>query len=635
MKSSVRTLLFLLLLIGGIGTSAAYRDHRGVRIDSLEALLHSANPPQGEELLGVYLDLMRGYPPVDAARWEMYARKALALSYRLNKLNAREGALYNLGLMAYGRDEFDTALGYYQWALALTDSMRHDKRYSSSTIDDNLSQLYGAIGNLYNMQDQLLLAIEYYQRALPIFERNGWLESQCILYHNVGELYLSMGNNEKAEQNYLLALERGEQAKDSLMMALPRKGLAKIYLGQEYDKARQTLLPAYEYYHAHRAEEPGDYAEILASMARLCLQSDSTERAKAYAEEALTYADAVMTEIRCDAYAAACEVAMAEGHWQQALEYGLQSVHDDDDEATYSDASCYVLLADIYTQLGDKEKARLYINKVYDMMARFATEHYQSGITQMEILYETEKKQAAIEQLTREKRWLTMGAVLSGVVLLLVALLFFLLWRSVRLTRRHALVTAKLEGERTERVRIARDLHDRLGGILTALRMQLSEPTALSLTDDAIREMRNVSHHLLPDSLTRYGLRTALSDYCQTMKNVTFSFMGEEQRIAHEEAIYCIVYELVNNAVKHSGAEHIRVQLVAQRDYTAVNVSDDGKGFAPPGQATADDGSGLQGIRERVAAIGGTMDVFARQGEGTEINIELKINTRNDEQREQ
>lgn len=618
-----RIILLLAVWLCANTPAMAYRDHRGVNIDSLEALLASPRRPQGEQLLRIYMNLMRAYQTRDNARCVSYAKEVLALSYEVNGLNARESALYNIGLMAYGRDEWDTAIEYFQRALEVTDSMRHDRRYTDSDIDDNLSQLYGAIGNVYNMQDRLLLAIEYYQRALPVFERRGWLESQTVLHHNVGELYLSMGNTAEAESNYLQALRTATASGDSLMMALARKGLLKIYLGRDdYERVRRTAEEAYAYYHPHRDEDGGDYAEILASMARMHLMEGHTDlpRAKACADEALTYADRVMSETRCDLYAAACEVAMAQGLWQQARDYGLQSVHPDE-EATYSDASCYVLLAQISAELGDKSAARVYMNKVFHLMQQYATEHYQSGLSQMEVLYETEKHQAAIEQLKEQRRWMAWGMMLGGTALLLAALLFFLLWRSVRLSKRHALVQAKLDGEQAERVRIARDLHDRLGGILTALKLRIPEHPAASLVDSAIREMRNVSHHLLPDSLRRYGLRTALSDYCQTMANVSFSVVGDERHVEHEGTIYCIVYELVNNAVKCAGAEHIRVQLIAGKDYTAINVSDDGKGLLPQ----ESDGSGLDNIRQRVTAIGGVMDIDAKPGKGTEINIEWKL----------
>ena len=346
----------------------AYSDHRGRKVDSLEAVLHSDDPPQGKALMDAYKDLMWGYLGHDGERSTLYARKAVELSYVLDGLNSRADALRILGLNAYGADDYDTALRYYNWALAVTDSMRSEKRYAESTIDDNLSTLYGSIANLYNMQDKAHLAIAYYQRALPIFEKYGWKESCTILYHNVGELYQSMGNTEEAEQNFLRAQQTAGESGDSLMMALARKGLLKIYVGRgDYELAAETSALALAYYRAHQDEELGDYTTVLVSTARLHLMNshEDLRMAHAFADEVLTYADGeLMTEQRLDIYAVCCELAMREGRWRDALQYGLRSVHQDDAEATYNDASCYALLAQIYAELGDVPNARAYIYKV-------------------------------------------------------------------------------------------------------------------------------------------------------------------------------------------------------------------------------------------------------------------------------
>lgn len=638
----------VLCILATYSARAEYSDHRGRKIDSLEAVLKSGRPLSDEDRMNAYRNLMKGYGPIDGRKAEEYARKALALSYTMNATNSRVDALYNIGLQAYGKDDYDTAADYFQQALAVNDSMTSDKRYEQSVIDDNASQLYGALGNLYNIQDQAQLAITYYQRALPIFERYGWLESQCILYHNIGELYSPIGNNEKAKENFLKAIEKGDQTGDSLMMAMPRKGIAKIYIDEnDYEHAKEAIEYAYNYYRTHYDEDPGDYCTVLCELTRLHKMDGHRDLTKArhFAMQALdvTKRYELMTEVAFDAYAATAEVAMAEGNWHEALGYALQSVHEDDANATFTDVGCFQLLAIIYMQLGDKEKALLYINKVRELSERFANENYQSGISQMEVLYETEKKQTAIEQLarekefqaqqnrqlTKEKRLMTWAGTLGGIILLLLAVLFFVLWRSVVLSKRNATVKAKLDGEIAERVRLSRDLHDRMGGLLSAIKNAVPEESAAArLTDDAVAEMRNVAHHLLPDSLRRYGLRTALRDFCMTLKNVSFAFMGTEQRIdkQQEEIIYCSVYELVNNAVRCANASHIRVQLMAEDDYIAVNVSDDGDGISNTNDKDGDTptGHGLRNIRERVETGGGSFSLYTKAGEGTEINIEFK-----------
>ena len=611
-----------------------YSDHRNRNVDSLEMVLNGSNPPQGKELMKAYNNLMWGYLNTDGAKSRQYALKAIDLSYEENMLNARADALRVLGLIAYGNDDYDVAIEYYNRALEVSDSMKNDSRYSESDIDDNLSVIYGSIANVYNMQDKVHLAIHYYQKALPIFEKYGWLESTAILYYNIGELYNSMGNSDEARSNYLMAVDAAQKSGDSLLVAMSHKGLVAIYNDAgDMAKVEEAANVCYEYYRNHIEEEKGDYIVTILAFARLQMNHyKDLDRAEGYISEALSLLDDETSwETRSNVYTVCCEVAMARKQWKKAEEYALMSL--EDEYETYDDIGVYVYLAQIYAELGNNEGVKEYSEKIFRGMAQFANSNYQSGLSQMAVLYETEKKQAAIEQLTREKRWYMIGSVLIGCIMLLVALLFFLLWRNVRKNRQNAIVVAKLSGEVAERVRIARDLHDRMGGLLTSIKRNLeyaenpgetneSILTAKSQTDEAMREMRNVAHHLLPESLKRYGLRVALGDYCRTMKNVSFSFVGDEKLIPnqYDEAVYCIVYELVNNAVKNAEANHIRVQLFADAETIVVNVSDDGNG----GIAVSAEGSGMRNIKERVDAIGGTFDVCSEPGKGSEVNIEIR-----------
>ena len=611
-----------------------YSDHRNRNVDSLEMVLNGSNPPQGQELMKAYNNLMWGYLNTDGAKSRQYALKAIDLSYEENMLNARADALRVLGLIAYGNDDYDVAIEYYNRALEVSDSMKNDSRYSESDIDDNLSVIYGSIANVYNMQDKVHLAIHYYQKALPIFEKYGWLESTAILYYNIGELYNSMGNSDEARSNYLMAVDAAQKSGDSLLVAMSHKGLVAIYNDAgDMAKVEEAANVCYEYYRNHIEEEKGDYIVTILAFARLQMNHyKDLDRAEGYISEALSLLDdETSCETRSNVYTACCELAMARKQWKKAEEYALMSL--EDEYETYDDIGVYVYLVQIYAELGNNEGVKEYSEKIFRGMAQFANSNYQSGLSQMAVLYETEKKQAAIEQLTREKRWYMIGSVLIGCIMLLVALLFFLLWRNVRKNRQNAIVVAKLSGEVAERVRIARDLHDRIGGLLTSIKRNLeyaenpgetseSILTAKAQTDEAMREMRNVAHHLLPESLKRYGLRVALGDYCRTMKNVSFSFVGDEKLIPnqYDEAVYCIVYELVNNAVKNAEANHIRVQLFADAETIVVNVSDDGNG----GIAVSTEGSGMRNIKERVDAIGGTFDVCSEPGKGSEVNIEIR-----------
>jgi signal transduction histidine kinase len=534
--------------------------------------------------------------------------------------------------MAYGDERYDESIAYYEWALAVTDSMRTSGKYMETDIDDNLSTLYGSIGNLYNIQDKNLLAIEYYQKAMPIFEKYGWRESLTILHHNIAELYLVIGNSDEAERHYRSAIEQGRTTGDSLMMALPLKGLVKIYIDRDdYQRAQQTIEPAYIYYQAHRDEEPSDYAEVLAALTRMNLMSghEDLTQAKAFAREALDVVnDEMMTETRCDVFAAAAMVEMKAKNWRTALQYALQSIHENDQEATFSDVGSYELLANIYMQLGNMEEASRYIRKVRILMEQFSTQNYQSSISQMEVLYNTEKKQKLIEQLNREKQWHLWAGILLSASLLLLALAFFLLWRSVRLQRRSALFKARFDGEVDERRRIARDLHDGLGGMLTMLRLKIegdaSKSELLKQLGDTATELRRVAHHLMPEQLLKNGLTVSLQDLAISVPGAHFSHFGSNDRLSQdlEVVLYRCAYELVNNAIKHAHADRIDIQLMQEDGQVTLTVSDNGRGLeteSPQG------GIGLQNIRERISHYQGTMHIVSGKEQGTETNIILPI----------
>ena len=591
---------------------SAYTDHRNAKVDSAEQVLRQRKDLTDRERMDCYYTIVRGTLGKDSEKHERYCREMLAQTYRINALNMRENALYHLGLQNYGKEQYDAAERYFLWALAVTDSMRGDKRYKESDIDDNLSQLYGALGNLYNMQDKALLAIEYYQKALPIFEKHSWLESQTILHHNVAELWLTMGNN---------AMSVNENTS----------------LGEDdYDKALQTVMPAYQYYKSHRAEEVGDYPEVLASMVKIHLISGHKDLAKArsYAVEALSLdSDELMFETHADINAAAALVAIDENKWEEALRYALKSVHENDDEATYSDVSCYDMIAQIYVELGDKANARVYINKVVRMMERFATENYQSALSQMEVLYETEKKEEQIALMNRAQVYYNWSLIAAAV--LIVMLIVVLVYRHQAHRRQKALLAAKvaLETETKERRILARDLHDSLGGMLSLLRLKMEEykqkigqsdqpDEVLPLLDATHTELRRVSHHLMPEELLRNGLVSALHDFAISVPMTRFQAVGDIRLDKDRELVlYRCAYEMVNNAVKHADASRIDIQLIEDEKSIVLTVSDDGKGMTEGNSS----GMGLQNIRERIEPFSGEMRVITSENDGTEINIILPL----------
>lgn len=234
--------------------------------------------------------------------------------------------------------------------------------------------------------------------------------------------------------------------------------------------------------------------------------------------------------------------------------------------------------------------------------------------------------------------------LIAVVIILLVFMTCFtlFLWRWEILRRRladkHQLLAetrAAIAGELAERTRLARDLHDGLGSMLTAVKMNLGplgphNKGTIDALDEAIRELQRVIHNLLPDVLEREGLDKALENFCKGLPFVQYYSKGYHSRAVEslEVLMYRMAQELVNNAIKHSGASEISLQLLMNETMVSIIICDNGSGM--PAEAEWR-GTGLRHIRTRLEVFNGRIDIDSRKDEGTEIHITIPIGKTSDE----
>lgn len=622
MKTFLHCAILFLLAVLPPKLHAEYTDHRNRKVDSLEQVLQTQKLA-GKDLANVYDGLMNGYLQTDADKSSHYAKLGIELAEKNHFYNHLCGAWRVLGLQAYGRCDYDSAQHCFDQALRATAMMEGNKQYTQTDLDDNYSALYGTLGNLYNIQGKLHLALDYYQKALPIFKRNGWKESESILYYNVGELYLELGNNAAAEENYQNALEVALQTDDSLMISSPYCGLAMTSLNAgKYQTALDYAQRGITYYQAHQEEELESLLDGYVLFSRIYQQGfHDLKVAQEYMDEALLLtktADAP-TNIS-DAYAQQAALCLERSEWIKAIEWAQKALEANDQDPQHN-IGVFKTLAEAYAGAGDKFEAQHYIEKMHNTMEEQSTTKYQSALSEMEVRYETLEKEAQLRELeqrhrmTKLQNWLFMGLI----VILVIAVIFIVLVNKQR--RRISNMQSRLQGETDERTRLGRDLHDRLGGLLTTIQMQSNEEEIQNLTKQATEEMRRVAHHLMPASLKEKGLATALRDFCKVNPMVSFSHHGQDLRLPEQQEVvlYCATHELVNNALKHAKASHIMVQLMMDEEYAAVIVADNGKGFDPEGVTK---NMGLRNIRERVELLEGRMNISS-SSVGTEINIEI------------
>lgn len=248
--------------------SPAYNDHRGHNLDSLERevgrwtpqAVDGASDEQLYHLNRACRDLMLGYGPLNGDKCLFYARKALEISRRKGWVYASSDACRHIGQQFFGRGQFDSALVYYRKSMDDAEKMAGAVSYSNPAgytekeIDDQLSALYGSIGNVYNMMDSIPQAMEWYGKAGALFEKYGWRESSSVLYYNIGETWVEEGELRKAVLAYEKALQYAQG--DSLLTANAQKGLGRAYMEQGRTwKALRRLHEADRYYSVHNREE--------------------------------------------------------------------------------------------------------------------------------------------------------------------------------------------------------------------------------------------------------------------------------------------------------------------------------------------------------------------------------------------
>lgn len=326
------------------------------------------------------------------------------------------------------------------------------------------------------------------------------------------------------------------------------------------------------------------------------------------------------------------------------------------------------VLADAYEAVGQYKKAAEY-RKAYTIIrdSMMKVEKLEL-VFNLEMKYriadknkELAEKQLAItrnESRIKTKNMLII-AVSSG--LLLILLISVLIYRNnlhkqklqlekIRNLRQELQISnlqAMIAGEEKERSRIARDLHDGMGGTLGTIRTRLSAifrrytttdvtedfKEVLHLLEEASVELRKTAHNLMPEILLQEGLTKATALFCERVRKghtleINFQSIGTHTGLtsAEELTVYRVIQELVHNILKHANAKHAIVQIACHESQLAVTVEDDGNGMLSSAQS---DGIGLKTIRERVNSLNGDLHIESVPGEGTSVHIEISIKHNN------
>jgi signal transduction histidine kinase len=317
-------------------------------------------------------------------------------------------------------------------------------------------------------------------------------------------------------------------------------------------------------------------------------------------------------------------------------------------------------LVEAEEKLGNIGESHKYLKEFVSVNDTLSARNNRKIASELEAKYQSQKKE--IQLLSQEKtirhknllNYLLAGSVLS------IVLIFFLSYRTyhqkqklqqqkiteLEREKKLAATEAVLKGEEKERTRLARDLHDGLGGMLSGIKYSFqnmkgnlvmnpenhrSFERGLDMLDTSIKEMRRVAHNLMPEALVKFGLDTALKDFCNDINQsgvlkLKYQSIGLENALIEQTMsinIYRIVQELINNTIKHAGANMAIVQIAKNNNQITVTVEDNGRGF-DTSILRIPTGIGWNNIQSRVEFLKGKLDIKSSAGEGTSVQIEFE-----------
>ncbi len=556
----------------------------------------------------------------------------------------------------------DSAIAYFQRFIGI-------KEEQGNTVE--LIGDYIAYGGYQEKLGHYTEAQMYLIRALKMAESIQDTFSMMSLYTNIGAVF-------KAQKDWAGALSYSRKA-TAIARLKNVPGIEAINLKHQADVLSETgelEQAALKYRRALylflELNNPISAAEVQISLLKLREFGqppgpEDTRRAIRILQEALQIrkkindrANMLHTQLvlaRLEALTG--RYAQAEALLLEALEWSREM------DNPSSRAEAYGLLARTRAGMGDFRQAYRYQERYQAVLDSMLSRQNAAIVKELEVKYQAEKKDRALaerqareEQLEAEvqKRYYQVILLATGSILasLIAGLLFFLFRYNKRLhlhrlqlirkeqeTRR---LQAMIEGEEKERKRLARELHDGLGAVLSTAKMQISALSdnvpavylshsyskAEHLLDEACRSVREISHNLTPDILEHHGLEFALQYLCDSITKAhgleaDFISYGLEAAIPEQAsiAVYRITQELLKNITQHSAARSVIVQATLEDGWLHLVVEDDGRGFELNGDFTG--GIGLNNIRSRAAYLGGRVSIDSEPGEGSTFNIDIPV----------
>jgi two-component system, NarL family, sensor kinase len=576
-------------------------------IDSLRSIMSSLKPYK--EKIQAYISFVENFRLKNFDTVAQAGGEALELARSNGDSISVAELKRHIGVANYFAGKYDVAAKNYYEAVAILEKTNERKR---------LALVYNEVAKLYRKTKDLDRSLENYNKALAIFQQLRDSSGVSMIMNESGVVFEYKEDYEEAIRRYQISLKIAQALKDSVGISYALNFIAGVQAIQgKYDEAEKNLLQVIEI----------------------------RKRLKDSFAIALTYTDLGATLNAKGDYAKATDYLTASNRIAEQIHYPELISNN------------YNELGSIAEKQGNYQKSLEYFQKRAAIRDSLFTLEKTKQVEELNTKYETVKKEQKIQQqqfkITRQNFFI---AAIAG-LLVLGILLGYSQYKRYRfkqeakmktaLMKQQELATkAVIEAEEEERQRIARDLHDGVGQMMSAAKMNLSAfeseikfnsdeqklsfEKIIHLVDDSCKEVRHVSHNMMPHALLKNNLASAIRDFIDKIDKKTlaihFYTEGLDERLDAnaETVLYRVIQECVNNVIKHAGATTLDISVIRDKDGISATIEDNGKGFDTTDKEKFE-GIGLKNILTRVEYLKGTAEFDSAPGRGTAIGLHVPL----------
>ncbi len=640
----VKKSLFFIALLLFVSTALAQPDPEQLKIQ----VTRENNASQKIDLL---LQLSGTYRLSNPDSCLKYARQSIRLLSGEKDLSRMAKADIYVAFFYYTTGHPDSAITVVEKNIALLNK--------EPALISQLAQYYSLSGLCFMKMDRKKDALDRFYLALQKAEECNDNMTRLKATVNIGWVMMELNQFESAIGNFHKAIQLVKEKK------LPENSFGTIYNNLASSHGSLNQLDSVDKYSQIAIRKAREFGDIVAEANGLFILGTAQEK-KGQLQDALQnflQAQELRRKIG-DPFFIVSDLAELSnlyaklGKTEEGISTGeeaLKIAHDNNISAKLP--MIYTALAANYEASKDYSKAIATYKKINDLKDSMYADANPKAVAEMQTLYETEKKERKIEQQQNHidrQNFLLLGI---GGLVLLSGLLAYSYYKRYKLRQEAKLTNALMkqqeqatkaviEAEENERQRIARDLHDGVGQMMSAAKMNLSAfeseikfengeqkhsfEKVIRLVDESCREVRVVSHIMMPNALLKNNLAAAIHEFVDKLDKKALEVHvyteGLDEKIDSntEIVLYRVLQECVNNVIKHAGATRLDISVVKDKDGVNATIEDNGKGFDVSDKSKFE-GIGLKNIITRIQYLKGTVDFDSAPGRGTVIALHVPL----------